>query len=133
MVALSGPRRSRGSTAHSTSSRRVGPLDGRRSRLFRIRSQGAVGTRLIGVDVRTRDRLTGAQVASRTNLVTGAREVVRPAERPYQRAGISVNREGVVKRWFVGSASLLTAVSILIAIGRSEYVTSARACSATFA
>ena len=49
------------------------------SQRFRIRSEGATGTRLIGVDVRTRDRLTGAEVASRTNLLTGAREVVRTA------------------------------------------------------
>ncbi len=44
---------------------------------FRIRSEGAVGTRLIGVDVRTRDRLTGARVETSTNLLTGRRIVVR--------------------------------------------------------
>lgn len=47
------------------------------SRSFRVRAEGATGTRLVGVDVRTRDRLTGAEVASRTNLLTGAREVVQ--------------------------------------------------------
>lgn len=44
---------------------------------FRVRSEGAVGTRLIGVDVRRTDRLTGRVVDSSTNLLTGDRIVTR--------------------------------------------------------
>lgn len=42
---------------------------------FRFRSQGAVGTRLIGVDVRNTDRATGRVVTKSTNLLTGRRIV----------------------------------------------------------
>ncbi|WP_217914635.1 hypothetical protein [Miltoncostaea marina] len=44
---------------------------------FRIRAEGALGTRLIGVDVRVADRLTGAVVERSTNLLTGERLVTR--------------------------------------------------------
>ena len=43
---------------------------------FRIRSEGAIGTRLIGVDTRTTDRLTGRSVSRSTNLLTGERIVI---------------------------------------------------------
>lgn len=44
---------------------------------FRIRSEGAIGTRLIGVDVRRTDRLTGRVVDTSTNLLTGDRILTR--------------------------------------------------------
>jgi len=44
---------------------------------FRFRSQGALSTRLIGVDVRTVDRLTGVSRETSTNLLTGDRIVIR--------------------------------------------------------
>lgn len=44
---------------------------------FRVRAEGALGTRLIGVDVRRTDRLTGVVVERSTNLITGRRIVAR--------------------------------------------------------
>lgn len=44
---------------------------------FRFRSEGALSVRLIGVDVRTTDRLTGLVVETSTNRLTGERIVTR--------------------------------------------------------
>jgi hypothetical protein len=44
---------------------------------FRFRSEGALSVRLIGVDVRATDRLTGIVVETSTNRLTGERIVTR--------------------------------------------------------
>lgn len=44
---------------------------------LRVRVERGGGTRLVGVDVRTRDRLTGARVETSTDLLAGERIVVR--------------------------------------------------------
>jgi hypothetical protein len=68
---------------------------------FRLRQEGALRVRLIGVDTTVRDRLTGASVATSTNLLTGARVVTRVSAsgaRTVRRTTVPVRRvtvEGV--------------------------------------
>lgn len=62
---------------------------------FRVRAEGTVGTRLIGVDVRRTDRLTGVVVERSTNLLTGDRVVTRTdasGRRTVRRSRVPVRR-----------------------------------------
>jgi hypothetical protein len=62
---------------------------------FRVRSESAIGTRLIGVDVRRTDRLTGRVVEISTNLLTGDRIVTRidaAGRRRVARSSVPVRR-----------------------------------------
>ncbi|HWH13746.1 MAG TPA: hypothetical protein VNT51_03305, partial [Miltoncostaeaceae bacterium] len=63
------------------------------SQRFRLRPEGALSTRLIGVDVVTTDRLTGAERSTSTNLLTGDRITVRRA--PGRRAETRRSRVAV--------------------------------------